>query len=143
MRNKRACQKAGGVDFAARAEIRKLVQVDFVVLHAVERCKTLTTHKRQAAVERQVAALVIQADASASASALSFGTTTGSLALSGGNTAANSLAIFFRAIVRLEIVSVSYLTHTTSSTSTRWMNFRQHTTQCRRIYMLNRLQHAP
>jgi hypothetical protein len=55
--------------------------------------KPLPRHERQAAVEGQVAALVIQASAATGASALAFGTATGSFTLTGRDTATNALAI--------------------------------------------------
>ena len=132
LRSKRACSKAGGVTSLPAPKCRQLVQVDFVVFHPVEGCKAFTTHERQAAEERQVAALVVQAGAATRAGALAFGTPTGSLTLPGRNAATNAFAIFLRTFLWFKIVSVSSdhslarvlrrhsRSHTTSSTSTRW-----------------------
>ena len=95
-RSKRACVQGFRGYFAVRGELlRQLIQVHFVVLDPVERGKTFTTHKRQAAEERQVAALVIQAGAAAGTRALAFGAAAGGLTLARGDAAPTRLRYFF------------------------------------------------
>src|SRR5437868_11362092 len=94
-----------GVNFTLRLEgFSQLIQIDFVVLHLIARCKSLTTHKWQAAIKGQVAALTIHMSTLARARAFSLGTATGSFALPGGNTTPNTFSILFRARIGHKIV---------------------------------------
>ena len=61
----------------------KLVQVDFIIFNLVRWGKTFTTDERQAAEERQVAALAVQVTARAGARALTLGTAAGGFTLAG------------------------------------------------------------
>jgi len=64
----------------------------------------LPAHKGEAAEERQVTTLMIQAWTLTGSGALALGTPTGSLALPGGDTVTDALALPFRAFVWHEIV---------------------------------------
>src|SRR5512145_772938 len=85
-------QERVGVDLRIRFEgFGQLIQINFVVFHLIARCKTLTAHKWQAAVERQVAALAVHFSALTRARSLTFGTAAGSLALPRGDATPHAL----------------------------------------------------
>src|SRR5688572_22410664 len=63
-----------GIGFESSGQ---LIEVHFIKYHLERRREALTTHKGQAAIERQVATLTIQVTALTRASARSLGTTSG------------------------------------------------------------------
>src|SRR5512146_494884 len=66
------------IDFRIRLEgFGQLIQINFVVFDLIARRKALTTHKWQAAIERQVATLTIDFSAFARARSLTLGSAAG------------------------------------------------------------------
>ena len=90
-----------GGDFAARREGGELVQVDLVVQGAIDRGEAFTPHEWQAAVIRQVAALVVQATGFTGTSALTFGSTAGGFSPAGSGAAPNPHAIFLGRLLQV------------------------------------------
>src|SRR5690606_9489693 len=95
----------------------QLVQVDFVVLDPVNRGETFTAHEGQAAEERQVTALMIQANPATRASALASGAAAGSLTLPGCDAASDALAVLLGPFIWSEFMQFHFLSY--SSTLTR------------------------
>src|SRR5215211_4282144 len=89
-----------GVDFRVGLEgLGQLIQIHFIVVYLIARGESLTTHERQAAIERKITTLAIQVSTFARARTLTLGTATSSLTLSGGNTASDAFSILFGALI--------------------------------------------
>src|SRR5262250_276092 len=77
----------------------QLIQVDLIVVNAVQWRKSLTTHEGQASVEWQIATLTIYLAAFAGTGALPFRTTASRLPLTGRDTAPDAFSILLAARV--------------------------------------------
>src|SRR5688572_9809902 len=88
----------------ALERLGQLIEVDFIIGHLISRRESLTPHKWQTPIERQVAPLTICLTTGARTRAFTFSTATGRLALTSRNAASDAFSILFGALVGHKIV---------------------------------------
>jgi hypothetical protein len=85
----------GSYILASLEELRKLIEVNFIVKNLIRRGKSFTAHERQTAEERQVTTLTISVTALARTGTCAFGTTASGFTLPCRNTTSHAFSILF------------------------------------------------